>query len=343
MKKLLNTLYVTTPEAYLALDGENVVVRKDDGELGRVPLHTLEGIVAMNRPGASPALMGACAERGVDLCFFKPSGRFLARVQGEAHGNVLVRRLQHRWADDAAQSLTVAKAFIIGKVYNEKWVVERTRRDHAARVNDAALAAASASLSGYLHQLPLCETMEDLRGVEAVAAKAYFGVLNESILGDKEHFAFHGRSRRPPLDRVNALLSFVYALLARECAAALEGVGLDPYVGFMHEDRSGRASLALDLMEELRAPVADRFVLSLINRRMVDSRQFIIKEDGAVLLKDDARRDLLTAWQARKQEALAHPYLNEKLCWGLVPHAQALLLSRFIRGDLDGYPPFRWK
>ena len=343
MKKLLNTLYVTTPEAYLSLDGENIVVRKDDDVLGRVPLHTLEGVVDFGRSGASPALMGACAERGIDLCFFKPSGRFLARVQGETHGNVLVRRTQHRWADDAAQSLAIAKAFIIGKVYNEKWVIERTRRDHAARVNEGALSAASAQLTEYLHQLPACATMEDLRGVEAVAAKAYFGVLDESILGDKQHFAFHGRSRRPPLDRVNALLSFVYAMLARECASALEGVGLDPYVGFMHEDRSGRASLALDMMEELRAPVADRFVLSLINRRMVDVKQFHIKEDGAVLLSDDARRELLKAWQARKQEVLEHPYLGEKISWGLVPHAQALLLSRFVRGDLDGYPPFRWK
>ena len=343
MKKLLNTLYVTTPEAYLALDGENVVIRHEEATLGRVPLHTLEGIVAFNYPGASPALMGACAERGVDLCFFTPNNRFLARVSGAVRGNVLLRRTQHEWARDDAKCLEISRYFVTGKVYNQKWVIERTLRDHAERVDAQKLREASRKLSGYLGMLPACADVDTLRGMEAVAAGAYFGVFDELILGDKNGFSFRGRSRRPPLDRVNALLSFCYALLAREAAAALEGVGLDPYVGFMHADRPGRASLALDLMEELRAPLADRFVVSLINRRMIDPKQFSVKENGAVLMDDALRRALLTGWQSKKQEALSHPFLEEKITWGMVPHAQALLLSRFLRGDLDGYPPFLWK
>lgn len=343
MKKLLNTLYVTTAEAYLALDGENVVVRREEEVLGRVPLHTLEAIVAFTYPGASPSLMGACAERGVDLCFFTPHNRFLARIQGETHGSVLLRKTQTLWTEDTARSLEAAKAFVIGKVYNEKWVIERTLRDHPERIDGEKLTNVSAKLSAYLTELPNCADQTALRGLEAVAAQAYFSVLDDMILGDKKAFIFQGRNRRPPLDRVNALLSFAYALLARESAAALEGVGLDPYLGFMHEDRSGRASLALDLMEEFRAPIADRFVLTLINRRMVDARQFQVKENGAVLMEDTARRDILTAWQQRKQETLTHPFLEEKIEWGLVPHVQAQLLSRWLRGDLDGYPPFRWK
>lgn len=343
MKKLLNTLYVTTAEAYLALDGENVIIRKEDDMLGRIPLHTLEGIIMFNYPGASPALMGACAHRGVDLCFFTPHNRFLARVQGETHGNVFLRKTQARWSENVVQSLVAAKAFLIGKVYNEKWVVERTLRDHPERIDIGKLTEVSRKLSAFLKVLPDCPDIVALRGVEAVAAQTYFSVLNDMILGDKHAFTFHGRNRRPPLDRVNSLLSFTYALLARETTSALEGVGLDPYVGFLHEDRCGRASLALDLMEELRAPVADRFVLSLINRRMIDANQFHIRENKAVMIEDSARRDILTAWQQRKQEIITHPFLDEKITWGLVPHVQALLLSRWMRDDLDGYPPFRWK
>ncbi|MEA5016746.1 MAG: type I-C CRISPR-associated endonuclease Cas1c [Candidatus Limiplasma sp.] len=343
MKKLLNTLYVTTPQAYLALDGENVVVQHEDATLGRVPLHTLEGIVAFNYPGASPALLGACAQRGVDICFFTPNNRFLARVCGETKGNPLLRKTQHQWAQDPARQTQAARYLLIGKVYNQKWVIERTLRDHGERVEAQGLRQASQKLSGYLDMLADCGGVDALRGIEAVAASAYFGVFDHLILGDKAHFSFSGRSRRPPLDPVNALLSFCYALLAREVAAALEGVGLDPYIGFMHADRSGRPSLALDMMEELRAPMADRFVLSLLNRRMVDPKAFHFKENGAVLMDDALRRDLLTQWQSRKQEVLTHPYLEEKLPWGMVPHAQALLMSRWLRGDLEGYPPFLWK
>ncbi len=343
MKKLLNTLYVTTPEAYLALDGENVVVRHDDTTLGRVPLHTLEAIVAFNYPGASPALMGACAKRNVDLCFFTPNNRFLARVSGETKGNLLLRKTQYQWAQNSSKGTDAARYFMIGKIYNQKWVIERTLRDHGERVDHMKLRDASKKLSGYLEMLASCQDVDSLRGIEAVAASAYFSVFDDLILGDKAHFTFDGRNRRPPLDRVNALLSFSYSLLAKEVAAALEGVGLDPYIGYMHTDRVGRASLALDVMEELRAPMADRFILSLINRRMVDPKGFLVKEDGAVIMEDSLRRAFLSQWQNRKQEMLTHPYLGEKISWGMVPHAQALLLSRWLRGDLDGYPAFLWK
>lgn len=343
MKKLLNTLYVTTPEAYLMLDGENVVVRSEDHELGRMPLHNLEAILSFNYPGASPALMGACVERDVDLCFFTPTNRFLARVVGTAHGSLAVRRVQYDWSKSPDKHLCAAKFFITGKIYNSRWVVERTLRDHRERIDAEKLATVSARLTQYARDVSACPDIEALRGLEAVAASTYFSVFDDMIINDKRDYSFRGRTRRPPLDRVNALLSFAYALLAREVASALTGVGLDPYLGFMHADRAGRASLALDLMEELRAPVADRFVLSLINRRMVDAKQFTRKENGAVLMGDNLRKQFLTGWQERKREIITHPYLNEKLPWGLVPHAQALLLSRWMRGDLDGYPPFLWK
>lgn len=343
MKKLLNTLYVTTPEAYLTLEGENVVVRCEGNELGRMPLHNLEAILSFNYPGASPALMGACAERNIDLCFFTPANRFLARVVGSAHGSLALRRAQYDWAKDTAKCLKAAQYFITGKIFNERWVVERTLRDHEERVDAEKLTSVSARLAGYARDAAACQDMDALRGLEAVAASAYFSVFDDMIIGDKRAFTFEGRSRRPPLDRVNALLSFAYSLLAREAASALTGVGLDPYLGFMHADRAGRASLALDLMEELRAPFADRFVLSLINRRMVEAKQFTRKENGAMLMDDSLRKQFLTGWQERKRETITHPYLDEKLPWGLVSHAQALLLSRWLRGDLDGYPPFLWK
>ncbi len=343
MKKLINTLYVTTPEAYLALDGENVVVLRDGDVLGRHPLHNLEAIVSFNYPGASPALMGACVERGVELCFFTPTNRFLARVDGGTHGSLALRRTQFDWALDPARRLRVAQFFITGKIYNARWVVERTLRDHAERVEAEKLGMVSRRLADYARGVGTSADVDALRGLEAVAASAYFSIFDDMIIGDKASFRFEGRNRRPPLDRVNALLSFAYALLARETASALTGVGLDPYLGFMHADRAGRASLALDMMEELRAPFADRFVLSLINRRMLDPKSFTRKEDGAILMSDDLRKLFLTNWQERKKEIITHPYLGEKLSWGLVPHAQALLLSRWMRGDIDGYPPFLWK
>lgn len=343
MRKLLNTLFILTPDCYLSLDGENVVIHQGEEEKGRFPLHTLEMILSFSYKGASPALMGGCAKRGVGLCFFTPNGRFLARATGEERGNVLLRKEQYRRSDDAAASCCIARGFILGKVYNSRRSLERATRDHPMRVDVPALKEASAVLSGLCREISLCEDLESLRGLEGAAASRYFGLLDQLILQNKEDFFFRERSRRPPLDRFNALLSFAYTLLANDCASALEGVGLDPYVGFLHRDRPGRTSLALDLMEELRVPLADRFVLSLVNTRSIRPQQFTLQENGAVLLSEEGRREVLSAWQNHKREVITHPYLEEKVPWGLVPHLQALLLARHLRGDLEVYPPFFWK
>lgn len=343
MRKLLNVLFVTSEDAYLTLDGENVVVNREKQETGRFPLHNLSGILSFSYAGASPALMGACGKRGIELTFCTPTGRFLARTVGTENGNVLLRREQYRIADDLHRSCAIARNMIFGKLYNARWSVERTRRDHADRIDATRFSAASQELRGLLPQVAEELSLESLRGLEGVGATAYFGVFEDMILREKETFAFRGRNRRPPLDPVNALLSFAYALLASECAAALTSVGLDAYVGFLHRDRPGRTSLALDLMEDLRPCFADRFVLTLINNRVLGGGDFERAENGAVLLSADARRAFLKAWQERKREELRHPYLEEKLPWGLVPYVQALLLARCIRGDLDAYPPFLWK
>ena len=343
MRHLLNTLFITSEDIYLSLDGENVVANRDKKELARYPLHTLSGILSFSYSGASPALMGACAQREISLAFCTPRGKFLARVSGESSGNVLLRRMQYRMADDPAQSCLIARNMIFGKVHNARWSVERTRRDHALRVDEEALAQTSQILKDLLSPISEETALESLRGLEGSGATAYFRALDHMILSNKETFSFRARTRRPPLDPFNALLSFAYSLLANDCASALESVGLDSYVGFLHRDRPGRTSLALDLMEELRPCFADRFVLTLINNRVVNASDFQYREGGAVLLTDDARRTFLKAWQERKQETITHPYLGEKLPWGLVPYIQALLLARYIRGDLDAYPPFLWK
>ena len=343
MKTLLNTLFVTSEDVYLTLDGENVVANRGGTAVSRYPLHTLQCIVSFSYAGASPALMGACAERDVSLAFCSPRGRFLARVGGESRGNVLLRRAQYRLADDPAQSCRIARCMIFGKLHNARWSIERTRRDHGLRVDADKLANASRRIQGLLDPVLETSDLDALRGLEGIAAAAYFDVLDDMILSGSPEFRFKGRSRRPPLDRVNALLSFAYSLLAHDCASSLESVGLDAYVGFLHQDRPGRTSLALDLMEELRPCLADRFVLTLINNRMVRSTDFIHAENGAVLLSDAGRKAFLEHWHERKLEQLTHPYLEEKLPWGMVPYAQALLLARHLRGDLDGYPPFLWK
>lgn len=343
MRRLLNTLYVFTEDAYLTLDGENVVVRRDGDELGRVPLHTLEGILCFSYRGASPGLMGACAERGVALSFFDRRGRFLAGVQGGVRGNVLLRKVQYAWSEDSEKSLSVARNFIVGKLYNGRWVLERAVRDHGMRIDADAVKVASMRLDASMRGAATCESLDRLRGIEGDAAAEYFGVFDELILRDKETFRFVGRVRRPPTDATNAMLSLFYTVLAFDCASALEGVGLDPYVGFMHVDRPGRRSLALDLMEELRPVMVDRFVLSAVNNRIARPEYFERRELGEVRLTDGGRRALFGAWQERKKETVVHPFLKEKIPRGLVPHVQALLLARFIRGDLDGYPPFLWK
>ena len=343
MKKLLNTLYIISPDHYLSLEGENVVVLDGEETAGRVPLHNLDAIVSFGYRGASPALMGACAEKGIDLCFLTPQGRFLARVTGKVRGNVILRKNQFEISHDGAVSCRIARNFILGKVFNSRGVLERTLRDHGMQIDSDRVRRVSQSLQQTLAGIRECTDPAQLRGLEGEAASQYFGVFDEMILQQKSAFRFEGRNRRPPLDRVNALLSFVYTLLTGMTASALESVGLDPYVGFLHTDRPGRVSLALDLMEELRPVLADRFVLTLINRNIVSAKDFSVQENGAVLMKDDARKRILTEWQNKKKEAIRHPFLDEKVEWGMVPFAQAMLLARYLRGDLDEYPPLLWK
>lgn len=343
MRKLLNTLFVTSTDVYLALENENAVVYREEEKIGQFPLLTLEEIICFSYKGASPVLMGQCAERGIQLSFMSPTGHFLARVSGKDRGNVLLRKQQYRISDDPDKSCLIARNFIFGKIYNDRWILERAVRDHAMRIDQGTIKQVSGQMAGQLQTISEATSLDTLRGLEGEASARYFSVFDEMILNQKDDFFFHERSRRPPHDRMNALLSFAYTLLANDCAAALESVGLDSYVGFMHSDRPGRASLALDLMEELRGPIADRHVLSLVNTRAIQAKHFNIQSGGAVLLNDEGRKIFLNAWQERKKEMIQHPYLQERIERGLVPYVQSLLLARYLRGDLDGYPPFLWK
>lgn len=343
MRHLLNTLFVTSEDIYLSLDGENVVANRDKEQVARYPLHTLQAVVTFSYAGASPALMGACAEHDVALTFCTPRGKFLARTAGIYGGNVLLRREQYRVADDTMRSCRIARCMIFGKLYNARWSMERTLRDHKPRIDEEKFRSRIDVIKGLFAPIMQETSLDALRGLEGVGAVAYFEVFDDMILRDKEAFFFRNRNRRPPLDNVNAMLSFAYSLLTSDCASALESVGLDAYVGFLHRDRPGRKSLALDLMEELRACVADRFVVTVINNRVLSPTDFIQSESGAVRMTDDGRRRFLRAWQERKQEVITHPYLQEKVPWGLVPYIQAMLLARHLRGDLDAYPPLLWK
>ena len=343
MKKLLNTVYINSPDRYLSLDGENVVVNENGNEIGRVPLHNIERIMTFGYTGASPALMGKCAENGIELVFMKESGRFLARVEGELKGNVLLRREQYRIADNPERSLETARYMIAAKLYNAGWSLERTIRDHAMRIDVDKFRKKSFFLRDACKKAICAQNIDTLRGIEGECASVYFSVFNEMILQQKEDFFFGTRSKRPPLDNVNAMLSFSYSLATGMCASALEAVGLDPYVGFMHTDRPGRKSMALDLVEEFRVLMCDRFVLSAINKRLITKDDFVTMEDGAVTLTDDGRKKFIGVWQKRKYDEIKHPFLNEKVEWGMLPYVQAMLLSRYIRGDLDCYPPFMWK
>ncbi len=343
MRKLLNTLYITSEDLFLSYSNENVLVNRGSEVLTRLPLLNLEGIICFSYAGATPALMGECAKRGIQLSFLTPNGRFLARINGMTQGNVLLRREQYRIADDEARSCLLARNMICGKLFNSRWVLERALRDHALRIDQARVKAVSEQLQRLGRQARTIAELDSLRGLEGEAAARYFSVLDEMILSQKESFKFGDRNRRPPQDRVNAMLSFAYTLLANDCAAALEAVGLDAYVGFLHRDRPGRRSLALDLEEELRAPIADRLVLTLINNRSIQDRHFEKQGSGAVFLSEEGRRLFLKHWQERKRDEITHPFLKEKMPWGLVPYVQALLLARHIRGDLDGYPPLMWK
>ncbi|CUX17710.1 type I-C CRISPR-associated endonuclease Cas1c [Clostridium sp. C105KSO13] len=343
MKKLLNTLYITSTNRYLSLDGENVVILEGQEEIGRVPLHNLEGIVTFGYTGASPALMGACAQRNIGLTFMSGNGRFLARISGEVRGNVTLRKQQYQMSENKEKSIEVARNCITGKLYNSRWILERAARDYPMRLDTNKIKEKSAFLGERLKDVRTCKDSGNLLGIEGEGASVYFSVFDDLILQQKDKFHFQGRNRRPPLDSVNAMLSFAYSLLAGMCASALETVGLDPYVGFFHTDRPGRVSLALDMMEELRGVMADRFVLTMINKRIIDDSGFLKKESGAVIMDDDTRKIFLAQWQNKKKETITHPFLGEKIEWGIVPHAQAMLLARHIRGDLDEYPPFLWK
>lgn len=335
MKKLLNTLYITRQESYLHKERETIIVKNGDQKLGQFPALTVGNILCFGQISVSPFLMGYCADQGIGLAFYTEYGNFLARVQGRQSGNVLLRRAQYRWADDNEKSLAVARLMVAAKIANSRAVLLREVRNHGQ--NDV-LSTASTHLLASLRNVKIAVSTEQLMGIEGDAAAVYFGIFNELLRGSE--FVFGGRIRRPPTDPVNALLSFTYSLITQECVSALQGVGLDPMVGFLHQDRPGRASLALDLSEEFRASWADRFVLTLINRKQIKLRDFVTEASGAVRLTDDARKNFLIAYQERKQDEIVHPYLEEKISLGLLPHCQAMLLARHIRGDIEFYPPF---
>lgn len=343
MKKHLNTLYVTTQGAYLSKDGETVVVRVEGAIRLQIPIHTIKGIVCFGNVSCSPYLMGFCAENNVAISFLTEYGRFLAKVQGPVSGNVLLRREQYRCADNQKFSADVAKSFLFGKIANCRAVLRRALRDHGDKINTQEVGSVAARLK---HQLDFFEKdlpLDILRGIEGDSAHSYFTVFDHLIVAQKDTFQFHERSRRPPLDNVNCLLSFIYTLLMHDVRSAIETVGLDPAVGFLHRDRPGRPGLALDMMEEFRPYIADRLALSLINLQQVQSKGFRKTDSGAVIMEDETRKKVLVAYQERKQEEITHPFLGEKVMIGILFHIQALLLARFLRRELDGYPPFIWK
>ncbi len=343
MKKYLNTLFVTTQGAYLAKEGETIVVKVEKETRLRLPVHTIGGIVCFGNVSCSPFLMGFCGENGVGISFLTEHGRFLARMQGPVSGNVLLRREQYRKADDMQASADIARAVLTGKIGNSRTVLQRALRDHADKLNADRVGFAVKRLSNYLEQLNQNRSLDEIRGCEGDAAHIYFSVFDHLIVAQKEDFSFNERNRRPPLDNVNALLSFIYTLLVHDVRSALESVGLDPAVGFLHRDRPGRPGLALDMMEEFRSFLADRLTLSLINLRQVQGKGFNRSDSGAVVMTDDTRKTVLVAYQERKQEEIVHPFLEEKVTIGTLFHIQALLMARYLRGDLDGYPPFIWK
>jgi len=337
MRTLLNTLYVTTPEAYLSKDGLNVVVSIKQEEVFRIPIHNIEGIVTFGYMGTSPGLMKLCGDNNVSLTFMSPHGRFIGRLQSGTHGNVLLRNTQFQKVNDSEYALHISRIFIAGKINNSRAVLRRFIRDYG---EDVEIQVVCQHLDRSKRETLQASSTEELRGIEGDAANSYFGVLGKLIIQQKQSFQFNGRSKRPPKDAVNALLSFAYTFIANEMTAALEAVGLDPYVGFLHTLRPGRESLALDMMEELRAYLGDRFVLSLINRRQITINDFIAQGENGFVLTDSGRKSFIAAWQNRKKEMIIHPYLNEKIPIGLLPYAQAMLLARYMRNDIDDYPVF---
>lgn len=336
MKKLLNSLYITTDDSYLHKERETIVIEQEKKKVLQLPLHSIGNLVCFGRVMVSPSLMMACGEKGIGLSFFTGFGKFQGRLQGPQSGNVLLRRTQYRLADDHPEVLS--RLFVAAKITNSRQILMKHLRNHG---NDDTLKQVVTMLARCIRRVDKQTDTEHIRGIEGDAAARYFSVFNQLILENQQQkFSFHGRTKRPPLDKVNALLSFCYTLLTHEIASALQGVGLDPYVGFLHTDRPGRVSLALDMLEEFRAWWCDRFVLTLINRAQIKSSDFIHEASGAIRMKDDVRKMLLTKWQERKKESLQHPYLGENIQIGLLPHVQAMLLARFLRADLQCYPPF---
>jgi CRISPR-associated protein Cas1 len=346
MRRHLNTIYVTSEDAWVRKDGANIVVEVAGEERGRAPIHMIGGLICFGRAGASPAVLAACAEAGVAVSLLTPNGRFIARVEGPRSGNVLLRRAQYRLADNPAGAAAIVRGIVAAKTANQRTNIRRALRDHGAGMADQARQALEATeirLTDIARRALNSTDVSSLRGIEGEAAQVYFSVFDHFILVEDRSFAFSGRSRRPPLDRINALLSFLYAMLGHDCRSALESVGLDPQVGYLHADRPGRASLALDLMEEMRPMLADRLALSLVNRRQLAAKDFTVEDGGAVRLTEAGRKEILIAYQERKKDELTHPFLGEKVTLGLVPHIQAQLLARHLRGDMDGYPAFIWK
>lgn len=337
MRILLNTLYVTTPESYLSKDGLNVVVSVKQNEIFRIPIHNIEQIITFGYMGASPGLMKLCAENNVSLTFLSPQGRYICRLQGPTKGNVLLRKAQYKNSDESSYALHLCKIFIGGKIQNYRNILRRFIRDNG---NDEAIARVCEELLRCKRRVLNADSIDSVRGIEGEAATAYFGVFSHLLLCQKEDFIFTGRNRRPPKDAINAMLSFVYTLICNDMTSALETVGLDPYVGFMHTLRPGRTSLSLDMMEELRAYLGDRLVLSLINRKQITIKDFIKQGDEGIVMTDSGRKVIISAWQNRKKEQITHPYLNDKVSIGLLPYVQAMLLARFIRNDIDDYPVF---
>ncbi|MBD3168469.1 MAG: type I-C CRISPR-associated endonuclease Cas1 [candidate division Zixibacteria bacterium] len=340
MRKLLNTLYVTSEDTYLARKGETVLVRVAGETKYCIPIHNLDGIICFGRVGCSPPLMGLCGENKVNLSFISINGRFLARVQGPVSGNVLLRRNQYRIADDIEKGVGIARSIVIAKIANSRNILFRAARDRPDSPAVITFRETAERLSRLMDSIADTNDLDKVRGIEGLAGQMYFGVFDNFITAQKKHFHFETRNRRPPKDNINALLSFLYTILTHDVVSALESVGLDPAVGFLHADRPGRPGLALDLMEEFRGYLVDRLALSLINRKQITERGFTITESGAVRMDTDTRKIVITAYQKRKQEEIKHPFLDEKIEIGLLPYAQAMLLARHVRGDMDTYPPF---
>ncbi|MDF1741361.1 MAG: type I-C CRISPR-associated endonuclease Cas1c [Verrucomicrobiales bacterium] len=344
MKQHLNTLFVTLEGAYLRKDGATVEVRHDGESQLRVPLHNLDGIATFGwNTTVTTALMAACGDAGVSLSYHSPHGKFLASTTSGVSGNIVLRRSQYRASDEPVRALSISRNCIAAKIANSRNLLQRQLRDHPELGERPELVNAVAQLKNRLGHVRSVSGHDSLRGIEGEAAKLWFGALAKLNRNSDHALQMNGRSRRPPMDPVNALLSFVYVLLSHDCRSACESVGLDPQCGFFHKDRPGRHSLALDLMEEFRPVLADRLVLTLLNRGQVSRRDFETKENGAVILKPDSRKTVLTAWQERKRDEIVHPFLEEKTTIGLLPFIQARILARYLRGDLDAYPAMVWK